>query len=192
MFIYIGCTIKPVDNWQALLPMPQAPSNWKDQKKITAYVQEKIADLANGKAAQQPLTGAVDRWALMRGIDGKIIEGEGGLALLDQLNEIFIDNNDVVCGYKIYRNLKFAMVEHCAERGPLPEKLMWIYDQRSYGTHMIGMRYFDPVSAMFGTSDEEKTDIHGVCGRLKVEAELSTPSGLVQFARDLALKLYPN
>lgn len=190
MFIYIGCTIKPVDNWQSILPMPQAPSNWKDPKKINAYVQEKIAELANGKAAQQPLTGAIDHWAVMRGLDGKVIEGEGGVALLEQLNEIFIENNDVVCGYKIHRNLKFAMIDWIASRGALPEKLVWLYEQRNYGAPPRGI-YFDPISAMFGTSDEDKVDIHGVCTRLDLTPELSTPSGLVQFARDLAVKMYP-
>lgn len=192
--IYVGCTLKPVENWQAILPAPTAPVNYKDPKKIDAYVQDKLVELMNGKAATHPLSGSIGDAVMFKGTDsGKNrADAKSGVELIDQLAKIYVPNSVPVCGYKIYRNLRLAATAYLAERGPLPESLRWLYDPRAYGVHTLDTIYFDPVSVIFGTSDEDKIDAEGVCRRLDIEANLNTSLGLAEFACALALKLYPD
>lgn len=185
MLIHIGCTIKPVDNWQTILPTPKAPSNYKDPKKIDAYIQEKLNDLLSGKAAEHPLVGAIDTAVIMRHA-GEMTKQTGGVELIEKLAELYT-SDDFVCGYKIYRNLRFAMIEYNLTRGILPDSLAWLYDSRSYGAPSTGARYFDPVSILFGTSDEDRIDPDGVVRRLGlVDVNLGTPEGLLAFSQAVA------
>lgn len=183
--IYIGCTLKPVENWQAILPAPQAPANYKDEKKIAAYVQAKLAELMEHGAATHPLSGSINEAVILNTFGGedKVETFKDAVSLLDAFKAIDIT---LFTGYKIYRNLRLAVTEYIVATGSLPGELLWILDPRAYGRHSTAEKaYYDPVSTIFGTSDEDKIDPEGVARRLGIEADLSNALGLARFSRDV-------
>jgi hypothetical protein len=187
--IYIGCTIKPVGNWQSILPAPTAPANYKDQKKIDAYIQAKLQELMSTGAATHPLSGSIDEAVVLSGAD-EVLKFKNGVELLDKLAEA--TELTAFVGYKIYRNLRLAATEYIVAKGHLPVTLHWIYDPKAYGLHATPSHaYFDPVSTIFGTSDEDKIDPLGVARRLGIEADLSNALGLAWFGRNVASRLLP-
>jgi hypothetical protein len=189
--IFVGCTFKPIENWQAILPAPQAPSNYKDPVKIQAYIQEKLADLLGGKAATEPLCGAIREATflfpgassgnLLSGTSLGHVEVKGGVEFVAKLCEL--SGSHTVVGYKIHKACQLAAIEYMATKGPLPKDAWWMLDadqQRAYGR--LG-GYIDPVSLIFGSSD---VDLGGVGRRLNIVFDLVNPKELAIAAHTMA------
>jgi hypothetical protein len=188
--IYIGCTLKPVENWQSILPAPTAPSNYKDRGKIDAYIQNKLAELMNGKAATSVLSGAIAEGVILTD-DKKIICGNG-IDLIDQLIKVAdFDaerSSTPIVGYKIHRNLRLAAIEYISSGKPLPRLALWMIAPISFMKY--GNDWYDPISLLFGTSDEDKVDIDGACRRLDItDYDLSSADGQAQFAKTVTERI---
>lgn len=61
MRFYLGFEFEAIPHWERVHPPVTAPSNYKDQAKIEAYISNKLAELQNGAAAREPLTAMLSR-----------------------------------------------------------------------------------------------------------------------------------
>jgi hypothetical protein len=173
MIYYIGCEFAPVPNWRDILPPILAPSNYKDQGKIAAYIATKEAELEQGKAATQALTGSISR-VLVIGSDEKqspetlhdfnvsgtpgppgskalefILEHSGALVKPSRLQEV------VISGVDIRRAVRLMALDYISANGSLPLALHWALGMDPKFRYNRIPGFIDPVSILFGSSAED-------------------------------------
>jgi hypothetical protein len=202
--LYLGFEFAPLQNWQDILPAPKAPINYKDPVKIQAYIDARLVELEQGKAATELLSGRVSRAVVL----GRTTESGDLTKLLDIMDMHaghrtlqFITEFDGctgseqlgLFGYRIHRATRLMALDAMFDAKDVSLAYCWAayrwaldldYDFR-YG-QMPG--YIDPVSVLFGSSD---ADLPAVCRRtgLPLVTEQSDAEEMATFAFGLAHKM---
>lgn len=198
MNLYLGFEFAPIEGWETVMPAPTAPSNYKDEAKKAAYVAKEIEKLRNGKAAIDPLCGAV-RKAVVLGAKGKdkkvdvLYETDPRdpaaslLAFLAQhVGDRMQKGNVSYFGHKIHRAARLVAIEMMA-KGTLTFADHWLVELNDTFRYNRFPGFIDPVSVIFGSSD---TDTDAACRRLGLTYEPGARALVsAQFAYDLAMKL---
>ena len=167
MNLFLGFEFAPIDGWEAVMPAPQAPSNYKDPVKITAYIDKEIEKLRNGKAATEPLCGSLRRAVVIdaAGKDGRIrpqfdsgTATNAGVQLIEFLlrhggaNRVWPTTLKLF-GYKIHRAMQLCAIEIMTTR-PLTAGEQWLVGQSEHAScNKCAGPFIDPVSIIFGSSD---------------------------------------
>ena len=173
---YVGFGFAPVENWAEILPMPKAPSNWKDPAKIQAHIEQKLVELGSGKAATEPLSGSIAAVHVLsvddKGKPVKEFEHAGahaGLEFYTWLRDKAPTRN--LAGFKVHQAMRFMALDVISDLGTLPDDLAWAMDFRAALNdpdfrHSWQANCIDPLSVLFGSSG---TDLAGACRRLNIE-----------------------
>jgi hypothetical protein len=118
---YVGFVPKTIPDWEQFVPVPRAPSNYKDQVKIAEYVAAAAAKQAE-EAAYNPLTGMfADVSVLLKG--GEEYK-ESALAKDVPLLEALSAFDGVVC-LGVFDMLRLAVTECIDRKGALDKSLHW-------------------------------------------------------------------
>lgn len=175
---YVGFRFVPVENWEGILPTPKAPSNWKDPAKIEAYVQQKLIELRDGKAATEPLSGGVAGIVVLADKKKKpVFEIHNNPHAGSEFYSWFCGRAQMptcapfkptLIGIKIHRAARLIALDVIGLTGMAPGMLQWAIDLDPEYRYNRSPGFIDPLSVLFGSSD---TDLLGACRRLGI-AEL--------------------
>lgn len=184
MRFYIGCELNAVPNWEEILPPISAPSNYKDPKKIAAYIADRRDKLEQGEAAEGSLTGVVERAVvIMPGKKGDkvgpdmdeeltengqpkvVFDVTGGPIGTTVLNGILAEagadtnrealKNIVIFGCNIHRNVRLMAIDYINCGEVLPFNLHWAVDFDPEFKYNCIPGFVDPVSVLFGSSSTD-------------------------------------
>ena len=184
MIYAIGCEYAPVDGWEGIMPAIKAPSNYKKAEAIAGYIDKRLAELRDGKAAADPVVGSISRAVVIDGI-GKAIHDGSGPDVLVALSEKLAEDKDtrVVFGLRLHRMLRLMAVELALRDGALPTNAQWavvaLHPEITHNWRHI----VDPIGVLFGASD---MDVMAVARRTDYDFKrgegADTAIGLAKFA----------
>jgi hypothetical protein len=204
-----------VPNWEEILPPISAPSNYKDPKKIAAYIAERRDKLEQGEAAEGSLTGTVMRAVVItpgkkgdkvaldadeelteNGQPKVIHDTTGRLVSSEVLNGILAEcgadthpealKNIVIIGCNIHRNLRLMALDYIAVEEALPFSLHWAVDFDPNFKYNRVPGFVDPVSILFGSSS---TDPVAAGKRFGIPVDPSDAQSMALLAFHLAKRL---
>jgi len=162
----VGATYDLLPNWQLFVQKPRAPSNYKDQVKIAAYVDEAWIKLGNA-AAHEPLTGKLDRVCIMKRAkpgDWQPV-GKEGLPVLAQFEE-----PKVIVGVDLRAFFRLAVIDYVTRKGALDEDYAWACLGDTGQPLLEGarvVRFIDPVRALTGLKPDE-VSLEGFMNRFQL------------------------
>ena len=165
----VGCEYEPIDGWTGVLPAITAPKNYKDTKKIAAYIDNAVEELRMGKAATDPVVGSIVKAVIIDENEKVIHEGGGALAGAGALMALSARKNGIIFGLKLRRMVRLMALDFALNDGEIPTKAQWAVNldpkfqyNRGLNPHTSQGGFIDPVSVLFGSSD---TDLHAVARR---------------------------
>jgi len=169
MLYYIGCTFAPINNWEDYVDI-RAPRNYKDPAKIAAYVAERKQELAGGKAAISPMTGAIADVAIIKKLTpdtqtdktwkDEVAQCKGPLSGAKALE--FIQNDSglitspsalsklVIVGCEMLEMVAIMAVEYIEANHMLPYNLQWLVNFHPSFKYNETPGFVDPARLLFG------------------------------------------
>lgn len=152
--VYVGYTTKPVSGWEKFVPVPQAPSNYKDPEKIADAV-KKAMEKQKETAKDNVLTGEFDELCITIKANDKLVPVTGwpdktALELLQPFKKLFCFHATTFC--------RLAVMEHLDRypKTPLNHDLIWVSDIPVPALALGSMKAaFNPIKLLLGTSDAD-------------------------------------
>jgi hypothetical protein len=163
--IFVGATFNAHPAYEQFLPEPTAPSNYKDQAKIDAYIAKAREGLL-GKALETPMACSVVDWAISFDNGDSPVEGKGSVEFIKNLTTtVGPDTRVVGLGVKhLLDTARIEAIDHLLhEEGSDTFLLSGAVADILFGegfTPFSERRVIDPLRAIMGSTVEESLALH--------------------------------